>query len=88
MYFLAAQLDSDAADRSHVDGFIVEYRPYEGPMRYSNMSLPNPQSRDAVISGLWPGTSYSLRMAAFNSAGRGEYSSDVVKTTLGDAPGL
>ena len=64
----------DCADRNgDITGYSVQYEEVESGST-QNMSVSGDSATETTISGLMPSTTYSMEVAAVNSAGPGTYS--------------
>ncbi|BFZ13662.1 hypothetical protein BsWGS_16700 [Bradybaena similaris] len=69
-----------AETASPIEGFIIFYKPF-GASEDKEKLIPGAGIRNDVIRDLLPNTPYNIRMQSFNSAGRSQFSNQVVKTT-------
>ncbi|CAG5120901.1 unnamed protein product, partial [Candidula unifasciata] len=69
-----------AETASPIEGFIIFYKPF-GASEDKEKLIPGAGIRNDVIRDLIPNTPYNIRMQSFNSAGRSQFSNQVVKTT-------
>ncbi|XP_064473840.1 cell adhesion molecule Dscam1-like isoform X2 [Ornithodoros turicata] len=65
-----------------IQGYYVGYRPYESSLPYTYQTVTGPDPRQAVVRGLQLNTRYSVVVQAFNTAGTGPSSHQLVLTTL------
>lgn len=65
-----------------VQGYYVGYRPYESSLPYTYQTVTGPDPGQVVVRGLQVNTRYAVVVQAFNTAGTGPSSHQLVLTTL------
>ena len=65
-----------------ITGYLVRYAVEESGITL-NASVSGGDTTKATISGLNAATTYSIEVAAVNSAGIGVYSAEIIVTTIG-----
>ena len=71
-----------AVDCIHRNGHITGYSVQYGVVGSGSFHSVDATGTEATISGLMPSTTYSIQVAAVNSAGTGSYSDAQMPTTL------
>lgn len=80
MYFGQQQQETDSWP---IDGFYIEYAPFDEESAYQRQAVIGGSVRHAVLSHLNSGTSYSIRMQSYTVVGgESDYGNMVVKNTL------
>ncbi|XP_053408068.1 cell adhesion molecule-related/down-regulated by oncogenes-like [Mercenaria mercenaria] len=67
-----------------IEGFYIYYKPFHAEKDpFQNVTLLEPSVRSHLLTNLFPGTEYLIRMQSFNGVGDSPYSNEVVERTKG-----